>query len=201
MTKHTELNKLQKAIDKVNVDVAEMYKTIDKLEGMRAELEIAKQKVDSERVEMLRDSKKMDAIEYLNKKQLITDYNKQINKINADISELKDNAEGVEVDLNSQVYAEYFDSQRIQDEFDNNVLELQKEAFQLLCQIEKVMDKIEAEGKKYYNVTRQLNHMKAKYHAFETVGKINKLMKRFGLRDNRIKYSTVVSHDLEDFEI
>lgn len=58
MTKHTELNKLQKAIDKVTVDVAEMYKTIDKLEGMRAELEIAKQKVDSERVEMLRDSKK-----------------------------------------------------------------------------------------------------------------------------------------------
>lgn len=143
----------------------------------------------------------MDAIEYLNKKQLITDYNKQINKINADISELKDNAEGVEVDLNNQVYAEYFDSQRIQDEFDNNVLELQKEAFQLLCQIEKVMDKIEAEGKKYYNVARQLNHMKAKYHAFETVGKINKLMKRFGLRDNRIKYSTVVSFDLEDFEM
>ena len=201
MTKHTELNKLQKAIDKVTVDVAEMYKTIDKLEGMRAELEIDKQKVDSERVEMLRDSKKMDAMEYLNKKQLITDYNKQINKINADISELKDNAEGVEVDLNNQVYAEYFDSQRIQDEFDNNVLELQKEAFQLLCQVEKAMDKIEAEGTKYYNVTRQLNHIKAKYYTFGTVGKINKLMKRFGLRNNRIKYSTVVSHDLEDFEI
>lgn len=201
MAKYTKLNELQKAIDKVNVDVAEMQQPIAVLEDKRTEVITTLQGLEAEVSEMLEDSSRMVAMEYFNKRQKIADYQRQITMLDSDIAELKENAKIVEEDLNKQLYEDYLDTHSVINEFEENTLELQREAFALMCQVEKVMDKIEAQGKKYREVSQQIEYRKAKYQTFETVGKINKLMKRFGLRDNRIKYSTVVSHDLEDFEM
>lgn len=200
MAKYTKLNELQKAIDKVNVDVAEMQQPIAVLEDKRTEVITTLQGLEAEVSEMLEDSSRMVAMEYFNKRQKIADYQRQITMLDSDIAELKENAKIVEEDLNKQLYEDYLDTHSVINEFEENTLELQREAFALMCQVEKVMDKIEAQGKKYREVSQQIEYRKAKYHAFETVGKINKLMKRFGLRDNRIKYCTAVSYDLEDFE-
>lgn len=200
MAKYTKLNELQKAIDKVNVDVAEMQQPIAVLEDKRTEVITTLQGLEAEVSEMLEDSSRMVAMEYFNKRQKIADYQRQITMLDSDIAELKENAKIVEEDLNKQLYEDYLDTHSVINEFEENTLELQREAFALMCQVEKVMDKIEAQGKKYREVSQQIEYRKAKYQTFETVGKINKLMKRFGLRDNRIKYCTAVSYDLEDFE-
>ena len=200
MAKYTKLNELQKAIDKVNVDVAEMQQPIAVLEDKRTEVITTLQGLEAEVSEMLEDSSRMVAMEYINKRQKIADYQRQITMLDSDIAELKENAKIVEEDLNKQLYEDYLDTHSVINEFEENTLELQREAFALMCQVEKVMDKIEAQGKKYREVSQQIEYRKAKYQTFETVGKINKLMKRFGLRDNRIKYCTAVSYDLEDFE-
>ena len=205
MAKYTKLNELQKAIDKVNVDVAEMQQPIAVLEDKRTEVITALQGVEAEVSEMLEDSSRMVAMEYFKKRQKISDYQRQITMLDSNIAELKENAKIVEKGLNKQLYEDYLDTDYVDthpviNEFEANTLELQREAFALMCQVEKVMDKIEAQGKKYREVSQQIEYRKAKYQTFETVGKITRLMKRFGLRDNRIKYCTAVSYDLEDFE-
>ena len=198
--KNTELNKFNKAIEKVGADVTEMSGAIIKLEGLRTELEKAKGLINNEVTEMLADNTKMDAMEYLSKKQQLQDYDKQIKDVSQEIADLKGNIEGVEADLNDKVYREFLESGAIRSEFDNNILEMQKEVFKLLCEAEAKMNDIEAEGIKYNDVTKTLNHSKTQYYNFDTNAQIKRLMLRFGLRDNRIKYSTAISGELENFE-
>ena len=56
MAKYTKLNELQKAIDKVNVDVAEMQQPIAVLEDKRTEVITTLQGLEAEVSEMLEDS-------------------------------------------------------------------------------------------------------------------------------------------------
>lgn len=198
--KNTELNKFNKAIEKVGADVTEMSGAIIKLEGLRTELEKAKGLINNEVTEMLADNTKMDAMEYLSKKQQLQDYDKQIKDVSQEIADLKGNIEGVEADLNDKVYREFLESGAIRSEFDNNILEMQKEVFKLLCEAEAKMNDIEAEGIKYKESTNNLNHSKTQYYTFDTHAPIKRLMLRFGLRDNKIKYSTAISGELENFE-
>ena len=86
MAKYTKLNELQKAIDKVNVDVAEMQQPIAVLEDKRTEVITALQGVEAEVSEMLEDSSRMVAMEYFNKRQKIADYQRQITMLDSNIA-------------------------------------------------------------------------------------------------------------------
>ena len=148
MAKYTKLNELQKAIDKVNVDVAEMQQPIAVLEDKRTEVITTLQGLEAEVSEMLEDSSRMVAMEYFKKRQKISDYQRQITMLDSNIAELKENAKIVEKGLNKQLYEDYLDTDYVDthpviNEFEENTLELQREAFALMCQVEKVMDKME----------------------------------------------------------
>lgn len=197
--KYTELNKAEKEIKEIEVELNKIEGEIETLKGTRgtsaAELDLLVKETEK----MVNGEVKMEALKYLKNKNKISKLEKEIKALDEDLENYKTIYNSTFTMLNETLFEKYLRGRLLSNEFNENGLELQKKLFKILCQAEEVIKEMDELSSKYINTRNKIDHPKTWNYEFRQYGFINKVLSRFGVRD-QIRYNTSITSEKYDFE-
>lgn len=197
--KFTELKKLEKSIGEVNEEINKLDDQVIELEERRSNKLAELNQVKKETENMVNGSVKMDAMKYLKNKSNILTLEGELKDVEMDLKHLKEAFGSVKGDLNTNLFKTYLESGSITSEFNENILEKQKELFKKLQEAEQIVKYMDTLGTQYRDVVKDVDHLKTQYHTFRTVGQINEVHNRFGVK-GQIRYNTSITNEKYNFE-
>lgn len=197
--KYTELNKAEKEIKEIEIELNKIETEIETLKATRgtsaAELDLLVQETEK----MVNGEVKMEALKYIKNKTNISKLEKEVKAIDEDLENHITIYNSTFTMLNETLFEKYLRGGLLSNEFSENALDIQKKLFKILSQAEEVIKEMDDLSNKYINTRDKIDHPKTWNYEFRNYGFINKVLSRFGLRD-QVRYNTSITHEKYNFE-